>query len=211
MTIKTLICPSRRSGGPYIVGAKTPKNQDKEMNTARADYAGNMGDGPMKSFPGGPDKLEDTELPTWESYQVPFSYTEFSTKATGIFVYWSFNRLRAITDGLTKTYCVGEKWLGPHFHESALSGGDDQAMYNGMDRDNLRWGRTDMPPIPDTVDDRDSNGNPIDHDGNFGGPHPGVVLMGMCDGSVHSINYDIDTTMHARLANRKDGEVVTLP
>jgi hypothetical protein len=35
--------------------------------------------------------------------------------------------------------------------------------------------------------------------------------MSMCDGSVHGISYDIDPTMHGRLANRKDGEVVTLP
>ena len=50
-----------------------------------------------------------------------------------------------------------------------------------------------------------------DYDGNFGGPHPGVVLMGMCDGSVHAISYDIDPTMHGRLGSRKDGEVATLP
>lgn len=217
MTIKTLICPSRRSGGPYTVGAKTPKNQDKELATARADYAGNMGDGDDTSFPGGPDKLEDVDSPGWESYQIPFSYRLFGKDATGIFTYWSFNRIKAITDGLSKTYCVGEKWLGPNFHDNALSGGDDQSMYNGMDRDNLRWARgahtitvpatknlSAIPPIPDTVEDNK------DYDGHFGGPHPGVVLMGMCDGSVHSISYDIDPVMHGRLGNRKDGEVISL-
>ena len=211
MTIKTLICPSRRNGGPYGVKDASPgtgaNNQNKVMLAARADYAGNMGDGPTGAFPGGPGALEDTDAPTWESYQVPFSYTKFSTAATGIFVYWSFNRLKSITDGLSKTYCVGEKWLGPNFYENGLSGGDDQFMYSGMDRDNLRWGKNDKDyvPMPDTI------GDGGDHDGTFGGPHPGVVLMGMCDGSVHGISFDIDPVTHARLANRKDGEVVSVP
>jgi hypothetical protein len=84
-------------------------------------------------------------------------------------------------------------------------------MYCGMDRDNLRWGRTDMPPMPDTAV---KPGPPVEEDafdGNFGGPHAGVVLIGMCDGSVHGISFDIDPVTHARLANRKDGEVVTIP
>jgi hypothetical protein len=62
-----------------------------------------------------------------------------------------------------------------------------------------------MLPIPDTIGDNK------DYDGNFGGPHAGVVLMGMCDGSVHGISFDIDPTTHARLANRKDGEAVSIP
>jgi prepilin-type N-terminal cleavage/methylation domain-containing protein len=215
IVIKTLICPTRRSGGPY--GNKDPsgsmgfKNQDKVALFARSDYAGNVGDGDTASFPGGPGSLEETESSGWESYQIPFVYTKFASGATGVFTYWSFNRLKAITDGLSKTYCVGEKWLGVNNYENGLSGGDDQGMYNGMDRDNLRWGRPNMPPMPDSAV---KPGNPPEldaFDGNFGGPHSGVVLMGMCDGSVHSISFDIDPVMHGRLANRKDGEVTTLP
>ena len=210
MRVKTMICPSRRSGGPY--GVKDPtgikaNNQDKVTAAARADYAGNMGDGPTGAFPGGPGSLEETDLPTWESYQVPFNYTKFSTAATGIFTYWSFNRIKSITDGTSKTYCVGEKSLQSGFYENGLSGGDDQFMYSGMDRDNLRWAKNDKgyAPIPDTISDGG------DHDGTFGGPHAGVVLMGMCDGSVHGISFDIDLVTHGRLGNRKDGEVVSIP
>ncbi len=204
MTIKTLICPSRRSGGPYgSPSAVGFRNQDSTTHNARSDYAGNVGDGPSPAFPGGPNSLEDTESATWESYQIPFVYKPYSTDATGIFTYWSFNRLKAITDGLSKTYCVGEKWLGYDMYDNGLSGGDDQVMYHGMDRDNLRFGKASMPPIPDTAIDKD-------YDGHFGSAHSGVVLMGMCDGSVHGISYDIDPVMHGRLANRKDGEVVDI-
>jgi len=103
-------------------------------------------------------------------------------------------------------------------YENGTDGGDDQSMYVGMDRDNLRWGSIEHdvpgpPPgkAPNCPPYPDSPSPAVDHDNAFGGPHPGVVLMGMCDGSVHGISYDIDLTMHGRLANRKDGEPVTIP
>jgi len=222
MVIKTMVCPSRRNGGPYPLG-KTFKNSASSTLGFRNDYAGNIGDGPDKVFPGGPTSLDDVDLPSFEGYQIPNTYGEFSIYATGVFTYWSFNRLKSITDGLSKTYCFGEKWVPPSGYEDGSSGGDDAVANEGMDRDNLRWARgahhitlpmpkdlPDKPPMPDSVsipatDDQSK------YDGQFGGPHAGVVLMGMCDGSVHGISFDIDPQIHGRLANRKDGEAVTIP
>jgi prepilin-type processing-associated H-X9-DG protein len=42
----------------------------------------------------------------------------------------------------------------------------------------------------------------------FGGPHAYGANMGFCDGSARLIGYGIDSTVHARLCNRKDGAVV---
>jgi prepilin-type N-terminal cleavage/methylation domain-containing protein len=218
MTIKTMICPSRRGGGPYAnrnaPGLMSFSNQDGAAVFARSDYAGNLGDGKTATFPGG----SGPESPPTD-YQLEFSDIKwFGKYATGVFTYGTLNRLKSITDGLSKTYCVGEKWLRPADYENGMNSGDDQSMYSGMDRDNLRWARgrhtitvpsteelSEMPPIPDTIGDN------RDYDGHFGGPHNGVVLMGMCDGSVHAISFDIDPTTHGRLGSRKDGEVVTLP
>jgi prepilin-type processing-associated H-X9-DG protein len=36
----------------------------------------------------------------------------------------------------------------------------------------------------------------------WGGPHSTGIHMAFCDGSVHNINYTIDATTHANLANR---------
>src|SRR4051812_4598498 len=78
ITIKTLICPSRRSGGPYVKWvSKTDStnqavgwgNSDDTILNARSDYAGNIGDGPEDSFPGG-SSPESTDSPTWESVTV---------------------------------------------------------------------------------------------------------------------------------------------
>lgn len=221
--IKTLNCPSRRGGGPFPKAASktdpTPVavgwgNADDTMQNARSDYAGNIGDGDEASFPGG-SSPESTDSPTWETLTVNVAYRKFSVDATGVFTYWSWNRIKSITDGLSKTYCVGEKYVRADSYEiSVEEGGDDQNMYCGMDRDNLRWGRSKhtSPPYATAQGENLPYQDGLqDHDGSFGGPHAGVVLMGMCDGSVHGISFDIDPIMHGRLANRKDGDPVTLP
>jgi prepilin-type N-terminal cleavage/methylation domain-containing protein len=216
-TVKVLICPSRRNGGPYLLSAGF-NNRDSASLAFRADYAGNIGDGNDESFPGGPGSLEEVDSADWESKTIPLKYYTFSYGATGVFTYWNFNRIKSITDGTSKTYCVGEKWVPLNSYEDASSGGDDQTAYCGMDRDNLRWARAEhpipfpaktlsaKPPLPDSITPAKD-----EYDGNFGGPHAGVVLMGMCDGSVHGISFDIDPITHGRLGNRKDGEIVSVP
>jgi prepilin-type processing-associated H-X9-DG protein len=44
----------------------------------------------------------------------------------------------------------------------------------------------------------------------FGSAHPASLNMAMCDGSVHSISYEIDRDTHRYLANRMDGQVANL-
>jgi len=227
MTIKAVICPSRRSGGPYTkqVSKTDPtleavgfSNQDATIRMARSDYAGNLGNGEDDTFPGG-GSPEGTTSPTWETLTVNVGARVFSRDATGVFTFWSFNKLKSITDGLSKTYCVGEKYVRADSYEVCVDeSGDDQNLYQGLDRDNLRWAREkhtipahdgipakdvgDIPPYQDSLIDRDKS---------FGGPHSGVVLMAMCDGSVHGISYDIDPVMHGRMGSRKDGDPVTIP
>ena len=44
----------------------------------------------------------------------------------------------------------------------------------------------------------------------FGSAHTGGINAVMGDGSVHTINYDVDQELFNRLGNRGDGEVVSL-
>jgi prepilin-type processing-associated H-X9-DG protein len=43
---------------------------------------------------------------------------------------------------------------------------------------------------------------------NFGSAHPSGFHMTMCDGSVHTINYDILADTHRLLSNRSDDQLV---
>jgi len=202
MTVKTLVCPSRRSGGPYgnFTGPESFKNQTAVALSARSDYAGSVGDVPCTSGPGGPSTLEETEQPTWEG-TVLGTYKAWSSGPTGIFCYWNFHRIKEITDGMSKTFIIGEKYVRPEHYETGQDKGDDQNMYHGIDRDTLRFGSINVPPMQDTAG--------VDNACAFGSVHPGVVLMALCDGSVQGFNFSIDPVMWGRLANRKDGEVVS--
>jgi prepilin-type processing-associated H-X9-DG protein len=45
----------------------------------------------------------------------------------------------------------------------------------------------------------------------FGSPHSGGMNMAFCDGSIHTISFDIDWQVHRNLGDRNDGNPVTLP
>jgi prepilin-type processing-associated H-X9-DG protein len=44
----------------------------------------------------------------------------------------------------------------------------------------------------------------------FGSPHAGGVNMAFCDGSIHTVSYDIDWQLHRNLGDRADGNPVDL-
>jgi hypothetical protein len=115
-----------------------------------------------------------------------------------------------ITDGTTHTYLYGEKNLDPNLYLTGEAGNDDQSMYNGHDRDNIRstyvivhptTGRAlGNPPLPDTPG--------LDATWNFGGPHPGGWTAVYCDGSVRYLSYDMEPLMHRWMGNRQDGNPI---
>src|SRR5690606_3746274 len=107
---------------------------------------------------------------------------------------------RRITDGLSQTYMVGEKFLAPAHYETGEDLGDDQSLWSADDWDIHR--QTDVLPARDQ--DGFGNGGVL----LFGSAHPGTFLMVMCDASVQSFAFDIDLVTHARYGNRDDGEVI---
>jgi prepilin-type processing-associated H-X9-DG protein len=113
---------------------------------------------------------------------------------------------------------IGEKNVPADHYEDGLPKNDDQSMYNGHDKDNLRstfiWypgfenkGSPQVPALSDNDTVGSTNGN---LEWSFGGPHPGGWQVVFCDGSVHFMNYDMDPTMHQNFGNRKDGNVINL-
>lgn len=121
-------------------------------------------------------------------------------KHTGIVAARTCMMLQDITDGSSNTYLVGEKYVDPdaYFHAAPDDLGDNQGPYTADDRDNVRF--TLWPPMQDRPGYSNTRG--------FGSAHPGSLNMGMCDGSVRSIPYEIDSLVHQRLGNREDGNSV---
>jgi prepilin-type N-terminal cleavage/methylation domain-containing protein/prepilin-type processing-associated H-X9-DG protein len=107
-------------------------------------------------------------------------------------------KMTDITDGTSCTYMLGEKYLPPEAYSNTADIGDDETMYSGNNDDNQRTAYyTPMQDTPGYSSPR-----------RFGSAHANGFQMTFCDGSVNLINYSIDATTHACLANRHDGQAI---
>jgi prepilin-type N-terminal cleavage/methylation domain-containing protein len=208
-------CPSRRAakGYPYVNTNST--NFTPPPVTAKTDYAGNVGDlgvidtdadcnGAVRTLAQGKNYIFWKYSGPIFTKSVAARSKNCPTGQTGIIFQRSQIRFSQITDGSAHTYLYGEKNLDVNSYESGTAANDDQSMYNGFDRDNIRSTSNHAdnlhPAVPDTPG--------RDFIWQFGGPHSGGWQAVFCDGSVHFISYDIDPENHARLGNRQDGEVL---
>jgi len=108
----------------------------------------------------------------------------------------------SITDGTSNTFMLGEKHVvrGREGQEST----GDQSCYNGVGYDSAQ--RVAGPSFPLARDPTDTSSGYPDK---FGGPHSGVVMFALCDGSIRAIKRSIDSKNLQRLAVRNDGQVIT--
>jgi prepilin-type N-terminal cleavage/methylation domain-containing protein len=220
-SIALFYCPSRRAAQPYPMGARPYPNLDPPPFAGKTDYAGNMGDYAYagRGTDEGPRTLDLAATYAWK-----FSGQDFINRSrlqfkdptfnglTGVIFQRSEIKIGQITDGTTHTYLIGEKNLMADHYDDGAPGNDDQSMYNGHDRDNLRstfvWypgfenkGPPQCPAVPDTV------GNEY-CEWNFGGPHAGGWIAVFCDGSVRFLSYDMKPDVHQNFGNRKDGNPI---
>jgi prepilin-type N-terminal cleavage/methylation domain-containing protein len=254
MPAPTYFCPSRR---PPFLGDKgqseANENADKTTTDAngqcRSDYAGNAGtydgtddDPPLTTsgscrtwMSGGLGTAGDAVTMGWtDSMMLTNFYNACGSlmkNQTGILYGMSHVALREISDGTTKTYLIGEKYLMPQWYEASHDPtgnvSDFGSMYQGHDSDNLRWtgNNSDAPggpgagaaaSSPDFAPLHDANiligPNGINQQrNNFGSAHVGVCNFVMCDGSTRAISYTVDKAVHWSLGNRRDGLSLKLP
>lgn len=179
-------CPTRRSLElSELAPNPPPVNFNFVGAVAQTDYAVNAGDYAPDGGPG-PPSLADGDNPSypWKD----------NSKADGICYLRSEVLPAEIRDGLSHTYLIGEKYVNYGFDP-----GDDQSMYSGYDYDTFRWAKPNRPPLMDdaaTAPDR------------FGSAHPAGCNLVFCDGSVHTISYEIDPEIHRRLSNRRDRLII---
>ena len=192
--ISIFVCPSRRSARLY----SRPKNYTYRNGRAVSqagvmDYAANAGD-TAAYWHDGPASMAAAATFDWNTNNTQLN--------TGISYARSEVSIAHIRDGTTNTYLIGEKYLRPEHYTNGNNAADDFGMYEGCAYDTYRWCHISYAPQQDRIG--------ADLPNNFGSAHPGGVSMAFCDGSVRTISYSIDATMHSRLGNRADNEVVDL-
>jgi prepilin-type N-terminal cleavage/methylation domain-containing protein len=197
--LAAFVCPTRRGAELYPLGY--PSNpifySDPILNVARSCYAINAGQNfsdPMV----GPSSIDDTATSWWGNER-----NRLARLANGISFATSEIPPAMVTDGLSRTYMVGEKYINPEAYLNGRNEGDNETIFSGANGDNQRWTGTPQGPyfpVPDTV------GYPAWL--MWGSAHAGVFHMVFCDGSVHAISFEIDGATHAGLAARADGVVL---
>ncbi|MGC4006344.1 MAG: DUF1559 domain-containing protein [Pirellulales bacterium] len=196
--IAALNCPTRRRPEqfPYKHGTNYA-NIDKPTTIARTDYAANGGDTGRRSTSTnyGPDE-EALKKKVDNAFLSFFDATDLN--APGIVILVGQVVASSVKDGASKTYLVGERYLYESTYDTGNPADDDQGWDVGYDWDTVRW--TNIGPLYDQQLNGVNDGN-----NNFGSAHLGGLQMAMCDGSVKTIVYEIDPTIHKQAGNRRDG------
>lgn len=205
------------------------------QGVAKSDYAASSGDSKVfaADTPGfsmyQPINYETADTPGRNGG--PWTVTNEDSGAnrdfyqTGVMYYHSETGANQVEDGTSNVYLAGEKYMaqeayngsGPITTGAGLpSWGDNQSIWSGNEWDNHRvaWSLRAWPVSEQEEfqpkQDRAGVAAPLVERA-FGSAHAGGFNMVYCDGSVHSIGYDIDPVTHGYLANRLDGNVVATP
>jgi prepilin-type N-terminal cleavage/methylation domain-containing protein len=202
--IPTYICPALR--GPTYINytQSTPTGLRATM-----DYVGNGGSigtwgtsASWGSFGNPPNSLDGPLVPS-----PSVSGTSATSRGPTV-------RYKNITDGTSSTLLLGEKYV-PYSNLTTTSCNNDQGYVDGWDNDAICFARSDTSNSSAVVTSSTPITPPrrIDSTGPacglmFGSIH-GSCQVVFCDGSVHSIGFDIAQQTWLALCTINGGETIT--
>ena len=141
----------------------------------------------------------------------PFRSPGNSIISDGVIAMLGMIRAAHVRDGLSNTYLLGERPVqistDISFRGGALNFGGGTEQENFYD-----WGSghiqtiykiTSLPPAPFRAGVFSNAPN------TFGSRHPDTCGMAFCDGSVRSVSFGVDVTVHQGLGTRAGGEFVS--
>lgn len=201
LAIPMLNCPTRRPAVPYPnTQGHTPYNARASELHVRSDYAANAGDVRfLEAY------VLDT-ISTKRTFDAVLSAPDWPPRlswSSGIVSSGKTIPLRAITDGLSNTYAVGERNINANNYEDGNEHGNDWSMWCGYQDDIVRSTYHYRPDGEDRVPVQDTPG--LDYEDHFGSAHPGGCHISYVDGSVDLVGYDVDPEVHRRSGHRSEG------
>jgi hypothetical protein len=204
-----VISPSNQNRPGTGIPHGTYQGQTRDLSGATGDYACNAGDGTARNQRGATGAMisgnvTDPPPPGPQSGENGIDQPNTNPPAIPLIPikgYRGYTSIASIPDGTSNTLLLGEKHVvkGREGQEST----GDHSFYNGIGYNSAQ--RVAGPSFPLARDPFDTTSGFPDK---FGGPHTGVVMFALCDGSVRSIRTSIDTANLRRLAMRADGQVI---
>jgi prepilin-type N-terminal cleavage/methylation domain-containing protein len=111
-----------------------------------------------------------------------------------------------ILDGTSNTMLAAETRVHRHYMENGGCCGDNEDAYTyGWGDDNVRFAT--KPPESDVFSAALPDGIV---DGQFGGPHPGVMMAALVDGSVRTVRFNVDLNIFRFFARRNDKQAFSI-
>lgn len=219
-------CPSRRntavgvhsgSGGEFSFANGNP--------AAKSDYAASTGTSLCTAtvgYGGGASLKMPASMAAEPTFEWQNPNRPGDAYQNGVIGFRTQTKLAQVSDGLSKTYLIGEKFVAPKSYDdnSVWSGsfgefGDNQSMYVGFEWDNQRaaWrnkhqlasiGAISAEFFQPSADSDATGVAAVKQNAAFGSAHPGGMNFVFCDGSVQQVGYDIEVDTHRLQAMRND-------
>ena len=153
--LTVLYCPTRRQAIAYPWKTDGWGNVNTDMPTVvgREDYAANGGDpftapdsggGPswgssFENTGGGPLQTTQVDNPSGQMTDgARKTFAAVAQLATGIAYCGSMTRVADVTDGVSNTYLLGEKYLNPDSYVNGQDGADNESAFMGDNADIVR-------------------------------------------------------------------------
>jgi prepilin-type N-terminal cleavage/methylation domain-containing protein len=226
--VPAFYCPSRRPPATSYGGPHTMVNANRPLGDrfCKTDYAGNGGSnspvqaGALVGFSQGPafaclGKYPSRASCNGNSFLDTYTADKINTYFNGVIVPRFPIELKQIEDGTSNTILCAEKYLNSRYYAredfQTDSCSDNNPAYNGYDWDNIRWTRTaakDPNEAAQYVPTPDNDTTDYGCTVRFGSAHASVFNATYCDGSVHTISYDVDAKEFQLLGSRSDGGAI---
>jgi prepilin-type N-terminal cleavage/methylation domain-containing protein len=210
--LKVYFCPSRRNAGGVGFSNENDPRFPGPQPGGLSDYASNDGNHRNSQQTLGALMIGIASGRRPDGTTITGGF-DTSPPGTRILTFQSQTNIAAILDGTSNTLLVGEKFI----RRASLNGKNEDRSVFSSDNANNERRLLGINPDPAKAEVRTLVGDPFatlaTHplcNSSFGSPHPGVCQFVLCDGSVKALRVTLDVTTLDRLAQRADGNPVTL-